>query len=154
MEKDQQLNKAKIFCKASKRQRLWAVVIFLSIALFFTVLSLAGKNKIDIGFFINPCGFKQQFGLPCPTCGMTTAAIAFSQGKIFDAFYIQPACGLFCCVLVIAGFLYSLTAVFGVYFCILKRIVAEIKIRYIVLAIIIIAAAGWAVTLARTISER
>ncbi len=99
-----------------------------------------------------PCGFKQRFGLPCPTCGMTTSMIAFCQGKIIEAFYIQPAMGLFCCVLVIIAVLSLFTGVFGVYFEFIRRFFTQVKIRYIIAALLVIVAAGWAVTLARALA--
>ncbi len=83
---------------------------------------------------------------------MTTATLAFAQGKIFEAFNIQPACALLCCVLVVIAFLAFVTAVFGVYFHFLERFFGEVKVRYIILALIVIIAAGWAVTLARALA--
>lgn len=38
-----------------------------------------------------PCGFHQRTGLPCPTCGMTTAFAWAVRGRIIQAFRIQPA---------------------------------------------------------------
>ncbi len=83
---------------------------------------------------------------------MTTATLAFAQGKIFEAFFIQPACGLLCSVLVVIAFLAFVIAVFGVYFRFLERFFREVKVRYIILALIVIIAAGWAVTLARALA--
>jgi len=80
--------------------------------------------------------------------------VAFAQGKIFEAFYIQPAAALLCCVLVVVAFLALLMAVFGVYFGFLERFITEVKVRYIILALVIIIAAGWAVTLARALAEK
>jgi len=83
---------------------------------------------------------------------MTTSVLAFSQGKIFESFYIQPAAALLCCVLVVIAFLALFTAVFGVYFGFVRRFITEVKIKHIVLALIVIIAAGWAVTLARALA--
>ncbi|MHC4195031.1 MAG: DUF2752 domain-containing protein [Planctomycetota bacterium] len=119
---------------------------------FFVLARLAGAGKVDIGRWTEPCGFKQKYGLPCPTCGMTTSALSFAGGKIKESFSIQPAGGpaggLFCSVLVVAAFLAFLAAFFGVYFIFLRRFFTEVKIRHIILALIIIIAAGWLVTLA------
>ena len=106
-----------------------------------------------MGRWLGYCGFKQRHGLPCPTCGMTTATLAFAQGRIFEAFYIQPACGFLCCVMILTAILAFIIAVFGVYFCFIERFFKEVKVRYIILALIIIVAAGWAVTLARALAE-
>ena len=82
---------------------------------------------------------------------MTTSALAFAKGEIFESFYIQPTGALLCCILAVSAFLAFLIAVFGVYFGFLKRFFAEVKIKHIILALIIIIAAGWAVTLARAL---
>jgi hypothetical protein len=152
MHTSQQVNKAKLFSRASSRQRLIAVVICLGLVGFFVSFALAGHYNIDMGRWLGYCGFKQKHGLPCPTCGMTTATLAFSQGKISEAFYIQPACTLLCCVLVLIAFSAFFTAVFGKHFHFIERFFNEVKVRYIILALIVIILAGWAVTLARAMA--
>jgi hypothetical protein len=152
MQTNQQVNKSKFYSRASSRQRKTAVIILLAVFFFFGFFALAGYYNINLGRWLGYCGFKQKYGLPCPTCGMTTATIAFSQGKIFEAFYIQPACTLLCCVLVLIAFLAFFTAVFGKHFLFIERFFYEVKVRYIILAIIIIIAAGWIVTLARALA--
>jgi len=82
---------------------------------------------------------------------MTTSALAFAQGRIFESFYIQPAAALLCSIMVVSAFLAFLVAVFGIYFRFVKRFFVEVKIRHIILALIVILAAGWAVTLARAL---
>jgi len=153
MQANQQLNKSRFFGKASFHQRIIAAVVFSVIAGSFGLAWLAATGKFDIGYWLGPCGFKQRYGLPCPTCGMTTSVLAFSRGRIYEAFYIQPAAALLCCVLIVIAFLALFTAVFGVYFGLIRRFFAEVKTKYIILALIVIIAAGWAVTLARALAE-
>jgi len=148
------INKSKIFIKASFRQRVIAAVVFFLIAAFFVILALAANDKIDIGLWTNPYGFKQRYDLPCPSCGMTTSALAFATGRIFDSFYIQPAGGFLCIILLVLAILAFITTLFGVYFVFLRRFLTEIKVRYIVLAVIIIIMAGWVVTLARALAVK
>ena len=152
MQASQQLNKPKFFYRASSGQRMVAAIVCLGIIVFFAVFALAGHYRIDMGRWLGYCGFKQRTGLPCPTCGMTTAMLAFAQGRILEAFYIQPACGLLCSVMVIAAILAFIIAVFGIYFRFIERFFTEVKLRYMILALIIIIAAGWAVTLARAVA--
>ena len=152
MQTSQQVNKAKFLSRATSRQRKTAMIVFLAMVSFFGFFVLAGYYNIDLGWWLGYCGFKQNYGLPCPTCGMTTATLAFSKGKIIEAFYIQPACALLCCVLVLIAFLSFITAVFGKHFRFIERFFYEVKVRYIILALIIIIAAGWAVTLARALA--
>jgi hypothetical protein len=150
----QQQNRPKCSCRASFQQRIVAAVICLAIAAFFGVFALAGRYNINVGRWLGYCGFQQRTGLPCPSCGMTTATLAFAQGKIVEAFYIQPACGLLCSLMAVTAFVAFIVAVFGVYFGFIRRFFAEVKLRYMILALIIIVAAGWAVTLARALAAR
>ena len=151
MQTSQQLNKPKLFLHASPNQRMIAAIVCISIIGFFSIFAVAGHYKIDMGPFLGRCGFKQNTGLPCPTCGMTTAALAFAQGKILKAFYIQPAGGFLYSVAVVAAVLALIISVFGINFSFLMRFFAEVKIRYIVIALIIILLAGWAVTMTRVL---
>ena len=154
MPASQQLNKRKFFCRASFHQRLTAGLVLLAIVALFGLFRLAAADRIDMGRWLGPCGFKQRYALPCPTCGMTTSALAFVQGKIFESFYIQPAGALMCCVLVVVAFFAFLIAVFGVHSSVLKRFFAEVKIKHIILALIVVVAAGWVVTLTRALAAK
>lgn len=149
MQTSQQLNKPKPFRRATFRQRAIAGLVFLAAVVFFGSLGLAAHYNITPWAF--PCGFKQQYNLPCPSCGITTSALAFGRGKFLEAFYIQPAAALLCSLLAVSAFLAFLIAVFGVYFSFLSRFFSEVKIKYIILALIIVVLAGWAVTLARAL---
>lgn len=150
MQTSQQISKTKIFCRASSRQRLGAAGVFLALAAFFGFFALMGHYKIPLWPF--PCGFKQRYNLPCPTCGVTTSVTAFVQGRIFESFYLQPAAAFLCCVLAVSASFALFIAVSGIYFGFLNRFFAGIKIKYIVFALIVIVAIGWAITLARTLA--
>lgn len=152
MKTNQQLNKRKIPCRASFHQRITAAVIFFAIVALFTLFALAAAGEIDVDRWVDPCGFEQRYSLPCPTCRITTSMLAFSRGKVFESFYIQPAGALLCCVLGVIAFFALLTAIFGVYFDFIRRFFAEVRIKHIILALIIIIVAGWLVTLARALT--
>jgi hypothetical protein len=151
MESGQQPISSKLFSRATASQRLIAGIIFLVIVAGFALGWLMGQFHFSIYPF--PCGFKQRYGLPCPTCGMTTALIAFSHGHIGNAFYRQPAAGFFCCLAVVIAFFAFLIAVFGVYSPIVERLIASLKLRYVFVVLFLIFAAGWAVTFARAIAQ-
>ena len=129
-----------------------AAIVCFGIIAFFAGFAIAGHYRIDMGRWLGYCGFKQRTGLPCLGCGMTTATLSFAQGRIFEAFDIQPACGLLCSIMVIAAILAFIIAVFGIYFRFIERFFTEVKLRYIILALMIIIVAGWAVTLARAVA--
>jgi len=140
--------------RASSRERVAGAVISLSVVVLFGGLWGLQKLHFDFGRVFDPCGFKQRTGYPCPACGMTTSVLAFARGEVFRAFYVQPAAALVCTTLVAAAFLAFPIAVFGVYFRALDRILGEVKIVYLVLGLLVILAAGWAVTLARAFAAR
>jgi hypothetical protein len=131
-----------------------AAIVCLAVVAYFVAFALVAHYEVNMGRHLGYCGFKQRTGLPCVSCGMTTATLAFARGNIGEAFLIQPAVGLLYCATVLAGGLAFIVAVFGVYFDFIKRFFAEIKIRYMILALIIILASGWAVTLARAVAAQ
>jgi len=135
--------------RASARQRRAAALIALTIVSLFGGLWLLQSAGFDFGLLFGPCGMKQRTGLPCPTCGMTTCVLAFARGELFTAFYVQPAGAFLCSLLVVVAFFAFLTGTLGVYFSFFDRLAAELKVRYLVGGLLVILAAGWAVTLAR-----
>jgi len=130
---------------------VWILLIGLAICIF---LALVARGNINISRYMGVCGMKVRYGLPCPTCGFTTAALAFFRGDCLEAFYIQPAGALLCLAVVIAVFLAFITAVFGVYFPFLKDLAGRVKLWQIVLAVIVILLGAWAVTLSRALAQR
>ena len=80
--------------------------------------------------------------------------MAFSQGEFADSFYTQPAAGLICTGLVVAGFFAFLTAACGIYWRFIFEFWRSVSKGYFVVALLIVIAAGWAVTLARALAAR
>jgi len=154
MQARQLANGVKRVRRASSRERTVAVLVSLSIVSLFGVLWGLQKLHFDFGLLFNPCGFKQRTGWPCPACGMTTSVLAFARGQLLTAFYAQPAAALVCTLLGIAAFLALLVAVSGVYFTGFDRFLREVKVRYLLVALLFILAAGWAVTLARAFAAQ
>jgi hypothetical protein len=152
MKESKQAENSGIFLKATPKQRSKAGFVLAGIVLFFAFAGLAGAKVIDLDKLFGPCGFKQRYNLPCPTCGMTTSAVEFAKGNVFNAVYIQPAAGVLCWFAVIAAVLAFITIVFGLYFRFISLLIETLKIKYTILVLLIVIAGGWAVTLARAIS--
>jgi hypothetical protein len=150
MESGQQPISHKFFSRATSAQRLIAGLIFLVIISGFSLGWLMGRFHFSLYPF--PCGFKQRYNLPCPSCGMTTAVIAFSHGRIADAFITQPAAGFLCCLAVLITFFAFLVCGFGVYSPAVERLLLSIKLRYVFIILFLIFAAGWTVTIARALT--
>ena len=150
----QQTNGTGMIRRATGRQRRIAGLIAAGIVILFGSLWLLQRLHFDFGLLFGPCGMKQRTGLPCPTCGMSTSVLAFSRGDLLTAFYVQPAAAFLCCLLVVAAFFASLVSVFGVYVTLLDRLWAEIGLGRLVVGLLIILAAGWAVTFARALAAR
>lgn len=140
--------------RASKRERTTAAVIVCGVFGLFAALWLLQRVDFDFGRIFPPCGLRMRTGLTCPTCGMTHAVLAFAQGHILTAFYLQPAAGLLCSLLVLAAFFAFLIAASGVYFRFLDRLFTEVRIVHVVVGLLVILAAGWAVTLARALAAQ
>lgn len=154
MERSQQVNRTKIFRPASFRERIVAVIVCLGVTAYFAAFALAGRNDVDIGRYVGYCGFRQRTNLPCPTCGMTTATLAFARGNIWEAFQIQPAAGMLYSAAVIAAVIGLLIGVSGLYPNLLERTFRELKLGHVILALAVILACGWAVTLARALAAQ
>jgi len=131
-----------------------AAVISLSVLALFGTLWVLQRLDFDFGLLFNPCGFKQRTGWPCPACGMTTSVLAFARGQVLTAFYVQPAAALLCSLLGLGGFLAFLIAITGVYSSRFDRVLREVKISYLIVGLLVVLAAGWAVTLARAFAAQ
>ncbi|MEV6342978.1 DUF2752 domain-containing protein [Actinoplanes sp. NPDC051851] len=57
-----------------------------------------------------PCGMRTLFGIPCPACGMTTAAVALMRGDAGGALRANPVIFGLAAVTVVAGTLVVLRA--------------------------------------------
>src|ERR1043165_7524101 len=76
--------------------RLWCSFIFaicaamLGIALYLKPdpLHLGAGTHQQLG--LPPCGFFQTTGIPCPTCGCTTAVTWFAHASPLKSFLTQP----------------------------------------------------------------
>jgi hypothetical protein len=134
--------------RLSGKQRLLIGAIFPAMAIGFVVLHIAAVHRLIS--YPWPCGFKAQFGLPCPTCGMTTSLVAFAKGNILNAFYIQPAAATLCCLLIGAGAFSLVIAIAGTDW----GLVRSIKLKYIIVTFMVIIGGGWAVTLARALANK
>lgn len=60
-----------------------------------------------------PCGFIDRTGIPCPTCGMTTAFASFMHGRPLAALRSQPAGAILAASTVAAVLLAAWTAASG-----------------------------------------
>ncbi len=152
MRRRQQHAKISALRRASGKERVIAALVACAIFGSFGTLWLLQRVGFDFGLIFPPCGLRMRTGLTCPTCGMTTAVLAFARGQIWTAFYTQPAAGLLCALLIVVAFFTLLIVAFGVYFSFLDRLFAEVKIVHVVVGLLVVLAAGWAVTLARALA--
>lgn len=139
------------FYKSTKQERITYLVVFVIIAFIFVLFYVAKAGLLNLAPG-GGCAFERNFGLPCPTCGWTRAINAFMDGKIITAFYIQPAAAASCLILIWAAFFSLLSSCLGVNFSFLPP-VRLWQLKHILLMIITILAAGWAVTLARALAQ-
>jgi hypothetical protein len=140
-------NKSKFYCKAQPEDRLGFLVVFVVISLVFGLCYLLSSGKINLGSY-GGCAFERNFGLPCPTCGMTRSITAFMQGKAVKSLILQPAAGIGCIVLALTAFFSLLSALPGVDFSFLPP-VRIWPIGRITLAAAAVFIVGWTIMLAK-----
>ena len=136
---------------ATRRQRSRAAFVAAGVLGLFGSLYVAQRLGFDFGLLFWPCGFKQRYGLPCPTCGMTTAVLAFARGQIVLAFSIQPAAGLLCSALVVAAAASLVIAISGIIPGFVEGTLARVRMLHVLIALGLLLAAGWAVTFLRAV---
>ncbi len=140
--------------KATSGQRKGALVLFFASAIIFVGVGLLEASQYDIGRFFMPCGFKVSHGLPCPTCGYTTALRAFATGHVVAAFKIQPAACMMCVALLTSGAIGFYVAVTGHYPHWLRKGLAQCRLKYVFLAFFLVVFLGWTVLLAQAYAEK
>ena len=85
-----------MFPRPSRAER--AILLFLLVALASLVAVLASVEPDRRGFGtherlpfgIPRCSWPATVGIPCPTCGVTTAACHLVHGHVVRAFLVQP----------------------------------------------------------------
>lgn len=125
--------------------RFWAGTSVLLVAL--VVVALAGVTPDARGYNTHtqlgmaPCGWPTAYGMPCPTCGCTTAACMVVHGHWLDAVVTQP----FGAVLALLGIALALHAGY----CLLQRrsfvdLFVRLPIWWVVVWLLGLALVAWA----------
>jgi hypothetical protein len=71
----------------------WLLVASAALAVLLTARSLtpaAEGHGTHVALGLPPCGFRAWTGLPCPTCGLTTAFTLLAHGELLLAIRAQP----------------------------------------------------------------
>jgi hypothetical protein len=131
--------------RLSRTTRVLAAAIFCGIATFAVFANWAGRHNFSFIKYTGVCGFKDRYGLPCPTCGMTTSWLQFAQGHVLKAFIAQPAGPILFTALIAAGVWSFVLAITGHK----PPFARNWRLKYIILGIFGIVLAGWAVMLVR-----
>lgn len=89
---------------------------------------------------LQPCGWPVVHGMPCPTCGCTTAACHLVHGSFVDAFVTQP----FGAALALVGLLLGAHALY----CLLRRhsfvdLWLRMPFAKVVIALVVLFFVGW-----------
>jgi len=150
---DQQGSSGNNKLRATWGQRKVGLVIFMVIALSLVGVGLLEVMQYDIGRFFMPCGFKVSRGLPCPTCGYTTALRAFATGHMLKAFTIQPAASLLYVALVASAIIGFYVASSGHYPHWLRKGLAELTLKHLFFGLVLVVLLGWAVLLAQAAAQ-
>lgn len=115
-----------------------ACAAILALALWVTPDSAGYGTHRQLGLFA--CSWPQTLGIPCPTCGMTTAFACTVRARWLDAFRAQPL-----------GLLLALLTIGGLVLAIREAITLRawrinwhrIRPAYLGLTVLLLALAGW-----------
>lgn len=76
------------------RRRIAAAVVFVAAASLLSVAWWLSPSPNGFGTHLAlglpPCTWPARFGVPCPSCGMTTAFALAAKGRLFASFATQP----------------------------------------------------------------
>ncbi len=76
-------------------RKLAVAMVFAACLAFLLLAASLDPNPAGIGTHcqlgLAPCGFVEQAGMPCATCGMTTAVSLAADGRLLAALRVQPA---------------------------------------------------------------
>lgn len=114
--------------------------------------ALAAAGIIDTDRVLDPCGFRQEYRLPCPACGMTGATLELFRGRPLLALSIQPAVVLLWLAAAVTVVFALPAAVFGVGFRVLTDAASGLGPGRLAAGVGIILAAGWVYTLLLALS--
>ena len=84
--------------------RLAGIFLFLGLVLL-RVAAWADVNQVWLfGSQLHwGCWFKEHYGFPCPTCGMTRSVILTMHGNLDNAFLLNPAGPILIAGLILVG---------------------------------------------------
>lgn len=74
--------------------RTAAIAVAFVVGAAVTAMALVDPDPRGLGTHeqlgLEPCGWPLAYGIPCPTCGCTTAACHLVHGQVLTAFRVQP----------------------------------------------------------------
>src|SRR5918997_1665966 len=83
---------AKIFSRPGATAGTTGALVALQLVLWRAVASATDASVTIAGQELNwACSFKQQFGVPCPNCGMTRSVLLTLHGHFGEALALNPA---------------------------------------------------------------
>tara|TARA_Y100001933_G_scaffold242475_1_gene270222 strand:+ start:42635 stop:43123 length:489 start_codon:yes stop_codon:yes gene_type:complete len=91
---------------------LCACLPVIGIAVWLAPDSSGMGTHMQLG--LRPCSYLEATGIPCATCGMTTAFSHAAHGNLIQSFIAQPAGMLFCLLLAVMSLLSLYTLVMGI----------------------------------------
>ncbi len=128
------------------------IIATLTLGICATLLTIAARLTPDARGFgthqqlgLGACGMLLTTGLPCPTCGMTTAFAYAVRGDLAGAAWAQTG-GLVLALFTIALVPYSLTALVLGRWPFMRQL-ARIPPYWVFLALLTVLLGGWAIKL-------
>ncbi|MCK4660730.1 MAG: DUF2752 domain-containing protein [Phycisphaerae bacterium] len=135
--------------------RLVAGLLFVGCSGLFVVAAMLTPDPCGVGTHTHlglpPCSMMVTWGIPCPTCGMTTAFAYTVRGQWLAAIRAQPAGWLAAVATAVFAVVNAVTAVTGRKWVVNWYRVPPGRVVMIVVAVVLLA---WAYRISVTLGER
>ena len=131
--------------RAGTAARWWCGVVAVACLTGLVVASQLRASDAGLGTHtqlgLAPCGFESATGLPCATCGMTTSFALAADGRLIDAFLVQPFGALLALLSAVAVLLAGYAAISGMS---LMPLLSAVTNTSVVITAVALLLAAWA----------
>ncbi|MFW6336806.1 MAG: DUF2752 domain-containing protein [Phycisphaeraceae bacterium] len=131
--------------RAGTSARWWSAAVAVACLAGLIVASQLRASDAGLGTHtqlgLAPCGFEAATGMPCATCGMTTSFALAADGRLIDAFHVQPFGALLALLSAVAVLLAGYAAIAGMS---LMPLLSALTNSSVILTAVALLLAAWA----------
>lgn len=131
--------------RAGRSARCWSAAVAVACLAGLVVASQLRASDAGLGTHtqlgLAPCGFEAATRMPCVTCGMTTSFALAADGRLIEAFFVQPFGALLAVLSAVAVLLGGYAAITGMS---LAPLLSMLTRSSVILTAVALLLAAWA----------